>query len=511
MKNFNFIQMKKSYIINMRNIVKSYTIRVLLLIAIVMLGSCGDDFLEKAPTTSLSSATLWTSPSDADLALTGVYSTLRSTPLGSSRLIMLDALTDNGWSQYNSDDGRIQEIATGILTPLTGGIVSEMWNQNYTAIAHCNIFLSNIDKVPMPDATKEQYKAEVKFIRAQYYFMLTQFFGDVPLVLEPLTVETMYKARDPYDVVLKAIYEDLDEAVRVLPDVLYNGHAVKASALALKARILLFNGEFANAAATARQIIDKGIYSIWNNDEHSYLKLFSADGEQIDNPEILFSVRFLRPNVSNDILVHIGRSTAMSPLTNFMEDFEDGDLRKKLILMDGVENTWWPYGEALGTPSFASNLWESPTGYGVRKWSYMTCDLNNSNHDAHIPLMRYAEVLLNYAEAQNEASGPDQSVYDAINAIRERAQLEPLSGLTKEALREAIRHERRMELCYEGLRWMDLKRWKLAGEIIPQIPSMYNDPDGVKRMWKDIYYYWPIHQAELDKDREHLKQTPGYE
>lgn len=471
--------------------------------------SCSD-FLDKNPTTQLSSQTFWKTQGDADLALAGVYSTLRSTPIGNSRLAALDALTDNGWSQYNSDDGRIQEIANGIVTSQTGGVISQMWNDNYKAIAHCNIFLSNIDQVAMSESLKDQYKAEVRFLRAQYYFMLTQFFGDVPLVLEPLTVETMKKPRTPYKDVLKVIYEDLDAAISDLQDIFYNGHAVRSSALALKARIQLFNGEFENAATTAKQVIDGGLYSIYNKDEYSYLKLFSCDGEQKGNSEIIFSVRHLRPNVTSDIQTRISLYTAVSPLDNFMDDFEKGDLRKKLILMDAVENTWWPAGEALGTPSFESNLWQSPTGYGIRKWSPVTWDLVNSNHDPHLPLIRYAEVLLNYAEAKNEVSGPDQSVYDAVNTVRKRAQLDELNGLGKEQMREAIRHERRMELCYEGQRWMDLKRWKLADKIIPKIPVNFKEPDGAKRVWKDAYYCWPVQQGELDKDPENLKQTSGY-
>lgn len=496
--------MRKTDIFSLRTL--SLGISALVMLTVT---SCSD-FLEKSPTTKLSSQTFWRTQSDADLALAGVYSTLRSTPIGNSRLAVLDALTDNGWSQYNGDDGKIQEIANGIITSQTGGVIQQMWNDNYKAIAHCNIFLKNIDNVSMPGDTKETYKGEVRFLRAQYYFMLTQFFGDVPLVLEPLTVETMKVSRSPYDQVLKVIYDDLDFAIANLPDVLYNGHAVRTSALALKARILLFNGDFEAAANLAKQVIDKGIYGIYNKDEYAYLKLFSCDGEQKNNPEIIFSVRYLRPNITSDIQTRIGLFTAVSPLDNFMDEFEEGDLRKKLIFMDAVENTWWPAGEALGTPSFESNLWQSPTGYGIRKWSPISWDLVNSNHDPHIPLMRYAEVLLNYAEAKNEVSGPDQSVYEAINLVRKRAKLDALSGLGKEEMRNAIRHERRIELCYEGQRWMDLKRWKTAGDIIPKIPVNFKEPNGAKRIWKDTFYYWPVQQGELDKDPENLKQTPGY-
>ena len=479
------------------------------MLAVAFLMASCSDFLEKAPTTQLSTSTFWRSEADAYTALTGVYRTLRGTPIGNSRLPMLDALTDNGWSQYNNDDGRMQEIANGVITALTGGVISEMWNNNYWAIAHCNIFLSNIDNVTMSDALKRQYKGEVQFLRAQYYFMLTQFFGDVPLVLVPLTVETMKQPRDPYNTVLNAIYEDLDAAINVLPDVSYNGHAVKASALALKARIQLFNNEFSLAAATAKQVIDGGKFDLYDVDEYSYLKLFSCDGEQNNNPEIIFSVKYLRTTITSDIQTRMGAYTAMSPLDNFMNDFEPGDWRKTLVLMDTINNTWWPLGVAMGNLTFESNLWQSPTGFGVRKWSPITWDMIGSNHDPDVPLMRYAEVLLNYAEAKNEESGPDQSVYDAINKVRERARLGKLEGLDQNTMREAIRHERRMELCYEGQRWMDLKRWKLAGDVIPKIPVNFREPDGAKRIWTDVFYYWPIQQAELDKD-DNLKQTTGY-
>ncbi|MDL5511276.1 RagB/SusD family nutrient uptake outer membrane protein [Arenibacter sp. M-2] len=486
---------------------KKYILIVYLIAGTI--GSCSDDFFDKEPTTKLSSGTFWRTPKDAELGLAGVYSTLGKTPIGTSRIAMLDAISDNGWSQYNNDDGKLQEIANGIITAQTGGIISEMWNQHYSGIAACNVFIKNVEDITMEDTIKNRYKAEVMFLRAQYYFWLAQFFGDVPLILEQLTIETMKQPRVAYADVISAIYGDLDFAIANLPDEAYSGHAVKASALALKARIKLFNGEFSDAAQEAKEIIDDGKFGLYNKDTLSYLNLFSSDGGQKNNQEIIFSVKFLRPDITNNIQERMGRYTAMEPLDNFMDEFETGDLRKTLVLMDTINNTWWPAGVALGTPSFKSNVWQSPTGFGIRKWSPINYDLIKSNWDADIPLMRYAEVLLNYAEAQNEILGPDQSVYDAVNQVRARANLPPLTGLDKDSMRKAIRYERRIEMCFEGQRWMDLKRWNLAGKVIPQIPINFREPNGAKRVWKDAYYYWPVQQNELDKDTN-LKQTPGY-
>jgi len=151
----------------------------------------------------------------------------------------------------------------------------------------------------------------------------------------------------------------------------------------------------------------------------------------------------------------------------------------------------------------------SGTGYNPVKycnWDELPIDYSTIS-DQDIIIIRYADVLLMYAEAKNEASGPDASVYAAINAVRDRVNMPPVpNGLTKDQMRERIRHERRVELALEGSRYVDIKRWRIAEDIIPQIV----DPGGAKRKFDPgKHYLLPFPQNEMDTN-PNLEQNPGY-
>ncbi|MBE7174264.1 MAG: RagB/SusD family nutrient uptake outer membrane protein, partial [Williamsia sp.] len=137
----------------------------------------------------------------------------------------------------------------------------------------------------------------------------------------------------------------------------------------------------------------------------------------------------------------------------------------------------------------------APTGYATQS-------------DQDFVLLRYADILLMYAEAQNEVGGPSQAVYNAVNAVRARPgiNLPALpAGLSQDALRQRIRNERRVELAFEGLRYFDLLRWKIADQVIPAIVN----PGGVNRRFEQKNYLWPFPQSEIDIDPD-LKQNTGY-
>lgn len=121
-------------------------------------------------------------------------------------------------------------------------------------------------------------------------------------------------------------------------------------------------------------------------------------------------------------------------------------------------------------------------------------------------MLRYAEVLLIYAEAQNEIAGPDQMVYEAINQIRNRVNMPDVpAGINQQEMRETIRHERRIELAFEGLRYYDLKRWRIAEEVLNNIT------DGViPRNFEERFYQWPLPQSEIDRSQGVLEQNPDY-
>lgn len=134
------------------------------------------------------------------------------------------------------------------------------------------------------------------------------------------------------------------------------------------------------------------------------------------------------------------------------------------------------------------------------------------NMPQNFPLIRLADVMLMYAESKNEAQGtPDQSVYDAVNAVRERAGMPDLpDGLTQEEMRERIRHERMIELCGEGIRYSDIRRWKIGKDVVDGV--WMTEFTGMKirqRGFPDHFYHWPIPQAEMDIN-PNLVQNPGW-
>jgi len=149
-----------------------------------------------------------------------------------------------------------------------------------------------------------------------------------------------------------------------------------------------------------------------------------------------------------------------------------------------------------------------PTGYGVKK--FLSPDLipygYSTPSEQDWVVIRYSDVLLLYAEAQNEINGPDQSVHDAINAVRNRVEMPDVpEGLSKEEMREAIRHERRIELAFEGLRYYDLKRWRIAEEVLNNVT------DGIiEYNFEERFYNWPLPQAEIDRSQGELEQNPDY-
>lgn len=226
-----------------------YTLQLLLLLAAF---SC-DSVLDKQPLDKMATSTFWKSESDAQLALTACYNSLNY-DLMSWNMTTIDAMSDDLFNQYNHNS--VASLGSGIIESTSGGAVNDIWKYCYNGIARCNFFLDGIEKVKMSDSGKEVLIGEARFLRAHFYFYLTEFYGGVPLYLKSPTIEEANNAtRASKEAVLNAIYADLDFAIAKLPDQKYNGHAVKASAQALKARVLLHNERWSEAAPLASEVI----------------------------------------------------------------------------------------------------------------------------------------------------------------------------------------------------------------------------------------------------------------
>lgn len=197
---------------------------------------------------------------------------------------------------------------------------------------------------------------------------------------------------------------------------------------------------------------------------------------------------------------HLGDWLVVSPRQDLVDAFEKGDPRLQITIFEGDVNFNSTTG--IQTPSNPE-----PTGYGVKK--FLTPGLipygYSTLSEQDWVVLRYAEVLLMYAEAQNQLQGPGTKVYKAINAVRNRVGLSDLKGLSQAQMKEAIRHERRVEFAFEGLRYYDLKRWRTLDDVYRSITESIIPYNFEKR-----FYLWPLPQSAIEKSNGVLKQNPDY-
>lgn len=508
----------------MKKYIKNITVKSSIIGVLALLSVSCDDFLEKDPLDQISSSTFWNTQADADMALAGVYSRLNASTYIFETQAMLSVLAgDANEAGQSLGASSIGTLAAGTIEATSGGIINSIYEHSYQGISSCNFFLENIDKCAIPDEVKNKYKGEVLFLRALFYFTLSEFYGGVPLYTETVTIDESKVKQSTKAEVIAQVLDDLDVAIATLPNTDYDGHAVKGSALALKARVLLHQEAWEEAAAAANQVITDGKFSLYDD----FKNLFLVYG-QTNNPEIIFSTRFLNPDNFNQQDIRLQWHGILNPRQELADAFEctDGlpitesplydpnnwklnrDPRMLLTLKHFSDPAIKASGEVV---EYAYNG-ISLTGFEPDKFvdvEVLPIDYaTRSEHDWI--LLRYAEVLLNYAEAKNELSGPDASVYNAINEVRARPgiNMPPLpEGLTKDEMRARIWQERRVELAMEGLRYGDIKRWKLAETYIP---SLVDPGSNLNRQFDPTkHYVFPFPQSEIDIN-EKLEQNPGY-
>ncbi|HEX8020212.1 RagB/SusD family nutrient uptake outer membrane protein [Mucilaginibacter sp.] len=504
---------------------KNRIIITIILITSLFLGAC-KKALDLNPNDQIATSTFYKTKADFDAALAAVYASLQSEEF-SYGMGFRDGFTDNGYNQFNS--GAAKDFVQGNFNPTTGGYETAIYNDSYTGIARVNLFLQNLGSykgADISDSQRKVYEGEVRFIRAFLYFQLYSIYGDVPLVVQPLDLSNQKQPKVPAAQVLAQITADLDYGIANLSTNAYyanGGHAAASSAKALKARVLLF-AAFGNTgtpdATVLTQVRDlcldlMGQYKLSTNFEDIF-----RDATQKNNTEIMFSVNFLAPNNTAPWDMYYGDWDACAPMQNMVDAYEctDGQPYGTSPLTDTKNqfNNRDPrlrktvYADSVnfgpGKVHHPSNL--RPTGYGIIKF----LEPNNmpygfstlSQQDAVI--LRLGEVMLMYAEVQNEIAGPDATVYKAMADLRARVNMPAYpAGYTKDQMRQRIRHERRVELAFEGLRHYDLLRWHIAGPVLNAVVSSL-----INYHFEDKFYHWPLPQTEIDKSGGILIQNPDY-
>lgn len=499
---------------------KNIVILVSVFFLTMAMTSCKKGLLDVTPPDKLSTAIFWQKESDADLALAGLYNYLYASggdyTVSQFTPIAWDNFSDDSYGQYDYGGGT--SALAGGITPQSGKFVYAYYANSFQAIAAINSFLANVDKVLTGDKLTK-YKAEAYFLRGFYYLWLAQLYGNVPVTLDdPFSIDfKSTKAKSTKDEVLKQVASDLDAAIAGLPDVAYTsgtgGHAVKGTAQGYKLRMLMLQEKWGDAATLAKEIIDDEKFSLNSNYPSNFYK-----PDQNSSPEIMFSVKYQLPNVQHQdvgMAVPVQKWKGYLGTQDLIDEYEQDDPRKTMTFFfaGDTQAEGWPFTGDLAVATPGKDSWIDGY-YAVKKW--LTPGMVNPDYgaldDNDFVLLRYADIKLLYAEAQNEAVGPDASVYQQINEVRARpgVDMAPLaSGLTKDAMREKIRHERRVEFAMEGIRFHDLRRWGIATQ---KLNGFVQNPlfPGIKTKYEDKYKFWPIPQTEIDRNQPDLEQNPDY-
>ncbi|MEO9210537.1 MAG: RagB/SusD family nutrient uptake outer membrane protein [Ginsengibacter sp.] len=548
--------------INMRVMLISFTF-----LFVGSLTSC-QKFLEVKPGDRIDAGTLWSDQGAAGLFLNGMYTGLPSY-----------------FNQFDPDENFTDDALNGVANQSSANVYAlsiydasnapDKWGF-YNYIRKANVFIENVKKSKLNEAWKTQSIAEARFLRAYYYSLLWNYYGGVPLIDEVLDRheqgDKIFRERNSSDEIVSFITKECSEIYMDLPLNAPAGKATRGAALTLKGWVELFwasplynpdnaQQRWVDAAESYRKVIDLNNYSLFND----YRGLFLEDNNS--NPETIFARQFLGGtsigssnegyhgpaytnsgtmigwgllNPTQEIVDQYFMANGLAitdPSSGYDPQKPYINREKRFyqsVLFDGAE---WR-GENLvmkqgvgskNATDLNSSSEVTNTGYYLLKGlnPKYTVPGNNQLSSANSIIFRYAEVLLGFAEAENEVNGPTNDVYNAIDLVRKRAEIPLLlniaPSLSKAAMRAAILHERRVELAFEGRRWFDLMRLKIAEDklngnshavVITKDGNnwRYDYPPAVggKRVFfQNKNYVLPIPQSALDQNSK-LKQNPNY-
>lgn len=539
----------------------------IILLTVLMLG-CSED-LDKLPLNAPSTNTFLRTEAELQAAIVGCLSPLTFRFGENPYVIVFDMYSD-----IAANRDQTPHAMWG--TP-TAGPVNRYWNVMYEVIARCNFVLDNVNRVEDADeVVLNQSIGTAKFLRAYAYSILTQFYGDVPLVTTTLDLDDAYVSRDPKSGVVDFILEELEAAAELLPEENRpNTMSIpQGAAWAIASRVALYNERWEEAIAAAGKVMaQEGTQYELHPD---YESITHRAGKT--SKEIIWAIQFNYTDVIHDTPVSFrsrmaggycnrmpvqslvdsydcidGLPIDQSPLYDPEHPFENRDPRLAMSIAlpgstyygyqfethkDSLECWNYNVSPAVRVPNLdATHTFASFSGYCWRKYADPT-EEHATRSDINPIIIRYAEVLLNFAEAKLEGGHIDEELYDALNKIRGRAGM-PLieSGQTADALRTIIRKERKVELAGEGARYFDIIRWGIADQVLngpcygripkglltsapafdengtPDYSAVANASEmrviQTRLFNPQANYLWPIPDIEMQTN-DNLEQNPGY-
>ncbi|MEZ4900990.1 MAG: RagB/SusD family nutrient uptake outer membrane protein [Spirosomataceae bacterium] len=475
---------------------KRYIILALLTLSFT---SCKDEFLNLAPVSSASTATFFKTSSDMINAVNAAYGALQSSGQYGSYYVVAEIPSDDT-TPVLSGSVTDQDEFDKFYLRTTNPFLATRWADGYRGIYRTNTILDRIDAVQMDETLKKRLIGETKFLRALMYFNLVRVFGDVPLILKETTdpAEGYNYSRSPVVDVYTQIIKDLSEAESGLPDKYTAGdigRVTRGAVKSLLAKVYLTRKQYNEAATKLKEVIDGGVYDLLPN----YADVFKAANK--NHKESIFDIQYKKgsigegnglpntyaPENSGNSVVQFGGGGNNRPTPDFVSAYENGDLRMAVSMATGYTN-------AQGVRVEYNH---------IRKYS----DAPNVSGDSedNFPVLRYADVLLMYAEALNETNKPAEAL-PFLNRVRKRAGLADKSSLSQSEMRLALEQERRMELAFEGHRWFDLVR---TGRAIPVLTAKAA-AIGIKANLTENNLIFAIPQSQIDINPSKIKQNTGY-
>ncbi|WP_286032069.1 RagB/SusD family nutrient uptake outer membrane protein [Phocaeicola coprophilus] len=524
--------------------------------------SCSD-FLDRYPLEELSDESFWKTEKDAEMAVSNLYNVLPTWDTDEA-INSDDAVHGIKWAAGNQ--------SKGVYDPSDYG-----WSGEYGYIRQANLILEKIQEMDLSEDAYKKLEGQARFFRAYTYFTLIRSFGAVPYIDKPLELTDVENiTRTPKDEVYAKVMEDFDIAIANLPvqwDDANSGRITKGAAMAMKARAALYYNNWETAMTEAKKVMDLGQYELYDKDNTGrYKELFWEVADGCD--EFILSVQFNAPTRTHYLIGWECFPTlgwgGLNPTQSLVDAFEDingapianstiydstnpfanRDPRLEVNVLHDGETM---YGVTIkvaplsssGNTGIGQHGDATATGYYQQKWLDPSIDPQSTGWamGKDWVVIRYAEVLLTYAEAKNELSPLDPSAFDAVNQVRRRVGMPDLQNTdptkptycgTQDDLRKRIWNEWRVEFALEGgKRQWDIRRWGIAKDVL-NAPfeglryTLVDDPNAPKgdngkkcilyvgeplklagSHYEDHNYLLPIPQTEIDLNPK-LEQNPGY-
>lgn len=525
--------------------------------------SCSN-FLDRYPLEELSDESFWKTEKDAEMAVSNLYNVLPTWDVDEA-INSDDAVHGIKWAAGNQ--------SKGVYDPADYG-----WSGEYGYIRQANLVLEKIQEMDLSEDAYKKLEGQARFFRAYTYFTLIRSFGAVPYIDKPLELTDVENiTRTPKDEVYAKVMEDFDIAIANLPvqwDEANSGRITKGAAMAMKARAALYYNNWETAMTEAKNVMDLGQYELYDKDNTGrYKELFWEVADGCD--EFILSVQFNAPTRTHYLIGWECFPTlgwgGLNPTQSLVDAFEDingapitseasvydptnpfanRDPRLEVNVLHDGETM---YGVTIkvaplsssGNTGIGQHGDATATGYYQQKWLDPSIDPQSTGWDMGKDwvVIRYAEVLLTYAEAKNELSPLDPSAFDAVNQVRRRVGMPDLQNTdptkptycgTQDDLRKRIWNEWRVEFALEGgKRQWDIRRWGIAKDVL-NAPfeglryTLVDDPNAPKgdngkkcilyvgeplklagSHYEDHNYLLPIPQTEIDLNPK-LEQNPGY-